>query len=105
MFSTGGGDAGADGKGTPSGPSGPSGAGGSGGPSKGPVRFRVHRERKPNVGLGFATHRGHHYTPEEQQRLASYQVKKRKGKGMRRRQGSGGSETEIETGADQHRLP
>lgn len=37
------------------------------------VRFRLHQERKPNVGLGEATHRGHHYTAEEQAKLATFQ--------------------------------
>jgi hypothetical protein len=52
-------------------------AGGGGkGPDKndkGPVRFRLHKERKPNVGVGMAMHRGHHYSPEEQAKLASFQ--------------------------------
>jgi len=38
-----------------------------------PVRFRVARQRQPNLGMGDATHRGHHYSKEEQAKLASFQ--------------------------------
>ena len=38
-----------------------------------PVRFRVARQRQPHLGVGDATHRGHHYSKEEQAKLASFQ--------------------------------
>lgn len=38
-----------------------------------PLRFRVARQRQSNLGAGDATHRGHHYSQEEQAKLASFQ--------------------------------
>lgn len=56
-------------------------SGGGGGPTntnpstskKSPVRFRLHKNKQPKVGVGDATHRSHHYSPEEQAKLASFQ--------------------------------
>lgn len=37
-----------------------------------PVRFRF-KEKKAHVGVADAAHRAHHYSPEEQSKLASFQ--------------------------------
>ncbi len=59
----------------------PAPTGGGGGPSssttgtssKGPaVRFRIHKEKKPNMGVD-GVHRGHHYSREEQAKLSAFQ--------------------------------